>query len=70
MLQTIRVSSDPNAHRYVIKEDAARIKISYLHLKQSTIQARKLQRKAQIDVLEAAIDLKDLLYSPGIDDSV
>ncbi|XP_036148055.1 uncharacterized protein LOC118647367 [Monomorium pharaonis] len=70
MFEAMGVHSGPNAHQYVITEDANRMRIADDRALQSTREARMLRRQQQLDILEASTSGENLLYGPGIDDFV
>lgn len=51
-------------------EDANRIERADYRAQQSTREERIRRRQQQIDILEATTSAEDILYGPGIDDSV
>lgn len=50
--------------------DAERIDISDHRAQESKREARLRRRQHQIDILEATTSAEDILYRPGIDNSV
>jgi len=70
MLQSMGVSSGPNAHQYVTIQDANRTELANCRAQQSTREERIRRRQQQTDILEATTSAEDTFYGPGIDDSV
>lgn len=54
----------PNAHSYAEREDAQRVTISNRRSHESTREGRMVRRQHQLDLLEAAVEAKGLLYGP------
>lgn len=69
-LNSIGVSCGHNAHEYADKMDEARIALAERRAAESTREGRMLRRQHQISVLQAASSAEELLYGPGIDDSM
>jgi len=69
-MKALGLSLGPNAHSFAEKEDAQRITISDRRAHESTREGRMVRRQYQMELLEAAEGMEDLLYGPGIDDSV
>ena len=55
---------------YADKIDEARIALAERRAAESTREGRMLLRQHQISVLQAASSAEELLYGPGIDDSM
>lgn len=70
IMSTMGVSLGRNAHDYARKEDELRVGLAERKAQQCTREARILRRQQQIDVLDAATASEDLLYGPGINDSM
>jgi len=70
MLQSMGVSSGPNAHQYVTIQDANCTELANCRAQQSTREERIRRRQQQTDILEATTSAEDTFYGPGIDDSV
>jgi len=70
MLQSMGVSSGPNAYQYVTIQDANRTELANCRAQQSTWEERIRRRQQQTDILEATTSAEDTFYGPGIDDSV
>lgn len=64
------VSLGRYAHLYAQGEDEKRVYIAEKRAHQNTREERMLRRQHQINILEAASTAEDLLYGPGIDDSM
>lgn len=69
-LHAIGVSCGRNAHAYAAKCDEARISQAEMRAAACTREGRMLRRQQQIDIFEAASSAEQLLYGPGIDDSI
>ena len=69
-LKSIRMNLGHNAHTYAEKTDAARILLVDKRAAKSTREGRLLRRQQQIIFLESATSAEELLYGPGIDDSL
>lgn len=69
-LNSIGMSCRHNAHEYVDKIDEARIALTEKRSAESTREGRMLRRQHQISVLEVASSAEELMYRPGIDDSM
>ncbi|KYQ51956.1 hypothetical protein ALC60_08934, partial [Trachymyrmex zeteki] len=69
-LNSIGVNYGHNAHAYVEKTDRARILQAEKRAAESTHEGRLKKRQHQIDILESAMSAEELLYGPGIDDSM
>jgi len=69
-MSAIGLSLGPIAYSFAEKEDAQRVMISDRRAHESTREGRMVRRQHQIEILEAAEGTEDLLYGPGIDDSV
>ncbi|XP_046737741.1 uncharacterized protein LOC124406385 [Diprion similis] len=69
-LNSIGVSCGRNAHEYADKMDEARIALAERRAAESTREGRMLRRQYQISLLQAASSAEELLYGPGIDDSI
>ncbi|XP_074096699.1 uncharacterized protein LOC141525900 isoform X1 [Cotesia typhae] len=70
LMNTLGLNCGPNSHRYVERMDAARMKVADKRANDNTREGRLQRRHQQIDILEAAMTAEELLYGPGIDDSV
>jgi len=70
ILYAMGVSLGRYAHLYAQGEDEKRVYIAEKRAHQNTREERMLRRQHQIDILEAASTAEDLLYGPGIDDSI
>jgi len=69
-LNTIGISCGHNAHTYVERTDEARISLAEKRAAESTREGRLMRRQQQIAFLELATSAEDLLYGPGIDNSM
>jgi len=69
-LNAIGVSCGHNAHTYVERTDEARISLAEKRAAESTRDGRLMRRQQQIAFLELATSAEDLLYGPGIDNSM
>ncbi|KYM96705.1 hypothetical protein ALC62_00134 [Cyphomyrmex costatus] len=69
-MSAMGLSLGPNAHSYAEKEDAERVKIAEQRAQENTREGRMVRRQHQIGILEAANTSEELLYGPGIDDSM
>ena len=69
-MNAIEVNCGHNAHSYVKKIDEARIAVAEKRAAESTREGRMKRRQQQIEFLEAASTVEELLYGPGIDDSM
>lgn len=69
-MNAIGVNCGHNAHSYVKKIDEARIAVAEKRAAESTREGRMKRRQQQIEFLEAASTVEELLYGPGIDDSM
>lgn len=70
IMEVMGVHSGKNAHEFMKKEDKDRITIAEHRVQETTREARMRRRQEQIHLLEGASGAEDLLYGPGIDDSV
>ncbi|XP_074098281.1 uncharacterized protein LOC141526972 [Cotesia typhae] len=70
LMNTLGLNCGPNSHRYAERMDAARMKVADKRANDNTREGRLQRRHQQIDILEAAMTGEELLYGPGIDDSV
>ncbi|EZA50167.1 hypothetical protein X777_11230 [Ooceraea biroi] len=70
IMQTMGISTGPNAHAFVADEDQEHIATAERRAQANTQEARKRRRQEKIDALEVASAAEGLLYGPGIDDSV
>ncbi|KYQ49530.1 hypothetical protein ALC60_11398, partial [Trachymyrmex zeteki] len=70
LLFSIGVNCGHNAHAYVEKTDRARILQAEKRAAESTREGRLKKRQHQIDILELVMSAEELLYGPGIDDSM
>ncbi|XP_057318062.1 uncharacterized protein LOC130672208 isoform X2 [Microplitis mediator] len=70
LMNTLELNCGPNSHRYAERMDAARIKVADKRANDNAREGRLQRRHQQIDILEAAMTAEELLYGPGIDDSV
>ncbi|XP_074103345.1 uncharacterized protein LOC141530232 [Cotesia typhae] len=70
LMNTLELNCGPNSHRYAERMDAARMKVADKRANDNTREGRLQRRHQQIDILEAAMTAEELLYGPGIDDSV
>ena len=75
MIMTILgLNCGSNSHRHAEKMDAARVKVADQRANDNTREGRmlrsELRKQQQIDVLETSTMAEELLYGPGIDDTV
>ncbi|XP_044581671.1 uncharacterized protein LOC123263182 [Cotesia glomerata] len=70
IMDTLGLNCGSNSHRYAEKLDAARVKVADQRVNDNTREGRMLRRQQQIDVLETSTMAEELLYGPGIDDSI
>ncbi|XP_044585305.1 uncharacterized protein LOC123265584 [Cotesia glomerata] len=70
IMDTLGLTCGSNSHRYAEKLDAARVKVADQRANDNTREGRMLRRRQQIDVLETSTMAEELLYGPGIDDSI
>ncbi|XP_044579116.1 uncharacterized protein LOC123261532 [Cotesia glomerata] len=70
IMDTLGLNCGSNSHRYAEKLDAARVKVADQRANDNTRKGRMLRRQQQIDVLETSTMAEELLYGPGIDDSI
>jgi len=70
MLYSMGAKLGRNAHDYCRRADEKRITTAEHRARLATREARMLRRQQQADVLDIAEAAEDLLYGPGIDDSV
>lgn len=64
------MSCGRNAHEYADKIDEARIALAERRAAESTREGRIIRRQQQISILQVASSAEELLYGPGIDDSM
>lgn len=70
IMNTLGLNCGPNSHRYAEKTDAVRVKVADKRANDNTREGRMRRRQQQIDILEASRTAEELLYGPGIYDSV
>ncbi|KYM95562.1 hypothetical protein ALC62_13786 [Cyphomyrmex costatus] len=70
MLNSMGITLGQNAHNYCRQADEKRITEAERRAQLATREARILRRQQQSSTLDVAEAAEDLLYGPGIDDSV
>lgn len=70
IMQAMNIAAGPNAHQYATAEDSRRIMKAEVTVQHMTKEARLRRRQARLELIEAASSAEDLLYGPGIDDSM
>lgn len=70
IMRAMEINVGQNAHQYVIEEDEHRVAKAERAAQNMTKEARLRHRLARAEISKANTSADDLLYGPGIDDSM